>query len=358
MGCCCSASALPILTIDLPTGEVMRLPAPKTFSTLVACITAKIPQAQRIKIHAEDGELTETRYPLFLKRPSRLLVEALDISPTKTQKSHKSRHRNASQPESNLTLDTPKETEFLLDVEKGKIHIISTASMTVSTITSDKIQWESRAAVVGGKVVVTGGRGNGRMCVEVQMNRDRVRNCTEMMEGRESHSVAVLDGNLYVIGGYASQEMRSCEVLTNNEWFPASNLQRCRSFHASLAYQGWIYACGGTKESTIESFDGKEWRLLQVQLPIYVSRIGMCAMPANTVLLTGGETLKGGHQTVYSTETFLLDTESEELKKGADLPRAGCFTQTGGWADHSVLFFADSVLYIYSHDQWQVQVLA
>lgn len=352
MGCCCAAKAKspwPVLVVDLPTGEVMKLPAPRTFAGLESSVRAKIPQTTQMRMHAEDGELTAERYPAFLQHSSRVLVEALDISPTRQHKKH--HPVEAPRPAS------PPEALYLLDVDKGLLSIFKTVSMSVQEIRSDWIQWECRVAVMGEQLLVTGGKGNGRLCMQVEVGRSSVKRCTEMMDSRESHAVAVLGDNIYAIGGYASEEMRSCEVFTNNEWFPTSQMERCRSFHSAIGFLGWIYVCGGTKESTLEVMDGHTWRILPVQLPVYISRVGIAPASSDCLLLVGGESLKGGFQSSYSQSSFLLNVQREDLQAAASLPHSACFTHSGSLRSSAVLLFADNVLYSYQRGAWTVRKL-
>jgi len=355
MGCCCGAVKAsppwPVLVVDLPTGEVMKLPAPKTFAGLESSVRAKMPQTKQMRMHAEDGELTAERYAAFLQRPSRVLVEALDISPARPHKKH--RPVEVARPAT-----PPPEALYLVDVDKGLLSIFKTVSMSVQEIRSDWIQWECRVAVVGERLLVTGGKGNGRLCMQVEVGKGSVKRCTEMMESRESHAVAVLGDKIYVIGGYASEEMRSCEVFTDNEWFPSCQLERCRSLHSAIGFLGWIYVCGGTKESTIEVMDGHTWRILPVQLPFYISRVGISPASADCLLLTGGESLKGGSQSLYSQSSFLLDVQREDLQAAASLPQSACFTHSGSLHSSAVLLFTDSALYSYQRNAWTVRKLA
>lgn len=351
MGCCNASKAnppWPVLTVDLPTGEVMTMPAPRMFAGLESSVRAKIPEAARMRIHAEDGELTVERYPAFLQHPSRLLVEALDVSLVR----HHKKHRPVEAPS---TSSPPPEALYIIDVDKGLLSVLRTESMSVQEIRSDWIQWECRVAVVGKKLVVTGGKGNARMCMQV--DRGNAKRCTEMMQGRESHAVAVLGDSVYAIGGYASQEMRSCEVYSNNEWFPSGQLERCRSFHTALGFQGWIYVCGGSKESTIEVMNGQVWRLLPVQLPFYISRVGFSPASKDCLLITGGESLTGGFQSSYNQVSFLFNVEDEELHPAAPLPRSACFTHSGTLFSSAVLLFAEDTLYSYQQNAWTVKKL-
>lgn len=351
MGCCCSASARAMLEIDLPTGEMIKVVAPATYKALEDFVLKKLPHTERVKIHHDAGTLTPDTYLQFLKNPSKLLVEALDVAPKRDSPPRVRTARWAGNETSRI--DTGP-LPYLVDVDKGAISVFRVNSGRAKVYRSDLVQWESRVAVMGEKLIVTGGKGNGRECLVVDIESGRMSKGAQMMEGRLSHAVAVLNDSLYAIGGYSNEEMKSCEVYSNYEWFPGGALNRCRSYHVAVTCQGWVFVCGGCKESTFEVLEDSGWRLLAAQLPMYLSRPAVSAYHEDSLLITGGEVLKGGTRSEYNQSAFVLDIQREEIAPAAALPEPACFTHAGTNKDAAALFFNVDSLFHYQSGKWTV----
>ncbi|XP_077290000.1 uncharacterized protein LOC143913853 [Arctopsyche grandis] len=69
-----------------------------------------------------------------------------------------------------------------------------------------------------------------------------------MLEGRQHHEIAVIDGEIYAIGGEKNNEfLYTMEIfnIQNNKWTAAPSMTENRSQFSAVALGGYICAIGG-----------------------------------------------------------------------------------------------------------------
>jgi hypothetical protein len=72
--------------------------------------------------------------------------------------------------------------------------------------------------------------------------------------------------SLYIMGGYASDSIRTMERFNGTSWTPAPELASDRYYFEAVVFGSYLYAvCGTTDDSTgidsMELFDGVSWSL-------------------------------------------------------------------------------------------------
>ena len=79
-----------------------------------------------------------------------------------------------------------------------------------------------------------------------------------MITARSGHATAVLDGKLFVMGGYNSGYLSSVECLDlsvpNSQWTTVAPMTSSRYSKGAVVTGGRIYVAGGSR-SSIECFD-------------------------------------------------------------------------------------------------------
>ncbi len=93
-----------------------------------------------------------------------------------------------------------------------------------------------------------------------------------MTEQRSDAAAAVIDGVIYVCGGYSLEELSSCERFVSNRWTAISSMNEKRDWLVMVAVGGKLFAIGGENESSalndsnssVERFDPKssQWQFI------------------------------------------------------------------------------------------------
>jgi len=111
------------------------------------------------------------------------------------------------------------------------------------------------AAVVDGKIYVVGG--DIEDDDEVEEGTDRVdmydpaagswQPMAAMPTARSSHAAAIVDGKIYVTGGLAGGYSNTLEAYdpVTDSWATLTSLSQARAWHASAAVHGKLYVFGG-----------------------------------------------------------------------------------------------------------------
>lgn len=171
-----------------------------------------------------------------------------------------------------------------------------------------------------------------------------------MINARFNAGVAVYKSALYVTGGKASADaenggatqkpVRWVERFDGTEWVEAPEMTTERYAHVSVAYQGQLYAIGGTRTdsdgshnplATVERFDGDSWSAAPSMITARGAAAG--AVFQGSIYITGGETPS------YATSVERFDgirwSEASEMSQNR--------------AHHAAVVF-DSLLYAIAGD--------
>jgi N-acetylneuraminic acid mutarotase len=129
---------------------------------------------------------------------------------------------------------------------------------------------EPEAAVVDGKCYLIGGRVanliNSARSLDVVEVYDPTTNSwstrAPMLSPRYAHSVAVVDGKIYVMGGTPDQALvsQSMEVYdpATDTWTELAPMTTRRALHAATAARGKIYVMGGTTDGEFTRYASME----------------------------------------------------------------------------------------------------
>uniref|UniRef100_A0A1B0AZJ3 Kelch-like protein diablo n=1 Tax=Glossina palpalis gambiensis TaxID=67801 RepID=A0A1B0AZJ3_9MUSC len=79
----------------------------------------------------------------------------------------------------------------------------------------------------------------------------------DMLEGRYANSVISLNGNVYSVGGYCKNILKTAECYdpVNKKWTDIAPMNTCRRYFGICACDNLIYAIGGCKLSSVESYN-------------------------------------------------------------------------------------------------------
>jgi len=116
----------------------------------------------------------------------------------------------------------------------------------------------------------------------------------KMTQLRRSAGAVVFGDFLYSIGGAYSNDLTCCERLnlhTKSEWETVEPLNVPRSNFAVAADQNYIYVAGGGNKlgflSTCERFDGTNWVVLPLKLPVAEKYIAGVSVGDSLIILGG-----------------------------------------------------------------------
>eukprot|EP00831_Metopus_contortus_P004038 TRINITY_DN1148_c0_g1_i2.p1 TRINITY_DN1148_c0_g1~~TRINITY_DN1148_c0_g1_i2.p1 ORF type:complete len:210 (-),score=33.81 TRINITY_DN1148_c0_g1_i2:130-759(-) len=180
------------------------------------------------------------------------------------------------------------------------------------------------------------------------MNIPRSRHCLVAPEGKTL---------LYALGGEnATGVLNKCECydIKENKWEAGPDLNEGRCSFSACVVGSTIYAVGGWNKDYLNSierlnFDSifPEWQKLKLKKfslpPLQIP--GLCGLNDKELLIFGGTKAKEE----ASTETFLLDTTSLELKYKKDLVKGD------GFVSSEVHIFEDKV-YAFGYEKGGVHI--
>jgi N-acetylneuraminic acid mutarotase len=161
------------------------------------------------------------------------------------------------------------------------------------------------AAVVDGRLFVVGGYTGGRVrwtplgtMFEYEPAQNSWRGRAQMPTPRGGLAVAVVDGRLYALGGAADRVTNAHEVydVAADRWSPANGMPTARDHLAAVGFEGRVWALGGresflgTQYANVEIYDPAtdSWR---TGTPLPSARGGLAATTlADRIFVFGGET--------------------------------------------------------------------
>uniref|UniRef100_F7B7S4 BTB domain-containing protein n=1 Tax=Ciona intestinalis TaxID=7719 RepID=F7B7S4_CIOIN len=189
-------------------------------------------------------------------------------------------------------------------------------------------RWGSISAKIKNCVYVAGGGGAGRGTNSVEcldLNHVNVcwNNLSSMVVDRWCASSAVLNGQIYVTGGWSGNELSSAEFYKPglNTWTKIVPMKTTRYQHATVSYKGSLFVFGGCdglhKLNSMESIQPSEgkWKLLK---PMKQKRRGLCGVVYNgEIYAIGGEGLKSVERFNIQTKTWSIVSSLNYKRKGA-----------------------------------------
>jgi N-acetylneuraminic acid mutarotase len=161
------------------------------------------------------------------------------------------------------------------------------------------------AAVVDGRLFVIGGYTGGRVrwtplgtVFEYDPALNSWRGRAQMPTPRGGHAVAVVGGRLYALGGSADRVTNAHEVydVAADRWSTANGMPTARDHLAAVGFEGRVWAIGGresflgTQYANVEVYDPAtdSWR---TGTPLPSARGGLAAVTlGNRIFVFGGET--------------------------------------------------------------------
>ena len=149
-----------------------------------------------------------------------------------------------------------------------------------------------------------------------------------MIMERENFSLTTFETKLLVTGGnIKNAETNTCELFDGETWTQISALNESRSWHSSIEHLGSVYVFGGFRTNTIEKLEGK-WRVLQVNLPLAINRIGLSPL-SDRILVVGGEVIGQG----FSVNGWEFNTQTEGLLPIKNVNFQAFFYNSGSFFD-------------------------
>lgn len=232
--------------------------------------------------------------------------------------------------------------EYLLDLSTTlSIHNIKTSES--SSFTGKIYSNKARAILLPpNKVFICGGH-QCKKTYTLNIDSGELVQQGNLKEAREYHSLALIDDIVLVSGGMSYEELNTCEVFFRGQWSVTGSMQFSRSFHSSTTIDKCVYVCGGIRQDSIEKWNGGQWSLLPVKLPVSLSRSGICPVSAHSFIVTGGESNQE-----YSAQSWEVNFYKLTVKPLQSLQIATFFNSSGTFfRDHACFYLAGQV-YSYS----------
>ena len=174
-----------------------------------------------------------------------------------------------------------------------------------------------------GCIYISGGCIDSDNVISDDIDCYNIKNCIwsksfSMIKPRVYHTMEVLYGLLYVIGGQTTNGVLSDVEYydpTSNKWSIVSSMNVCRMYHGSTILNGKIYTVGGHEGlhrlSSVECYDPllNQWSFVS-SLPEPRSVIGVASI-AGSIYVVGGYT---GQEHV--NEVLIYNDESNEWSHG------------------------------------------
>ena len=242
---------------------------------------------------------------------------------------------------------------YLLDIDAGQIDIFTTANFTSQSIKHPQISRGSRAIFYApDSIIITGGTEDSSATLILKLESRSISTAGPLIEGRYDHCMVTYNTSPMVIGGMADSELASCEIFISKTWTPIASLNKPRSLCSAIELEGKVYVCGGLRERSMEVYEDGVWRLLDVILPVPLSRVGLAPTIGSTFIITGGE--QAGVN--YSLLTWEIDLRKKILKEKQNLPEMAWFLNCGTYKENGAVIYGAGRGYLYdAHDNlWNV----
>ena len=178
---------------------------------------------------------------------------------------------------------------YLLDTDAGQIDIFTTANFTSQSIKNPQISRGSRAIFYAPEsIIITGGTEDSSATLILKLESRFISTAGSLIEGRYDHCMVTYNTSPMVIGGMADSELASCEIFMSKTWTRIASLNKPRSVCSAIELEGKVYVCGGLRERSMEVYEDGVWKLLDVILPVPLSRVGLAPTSGSTFIITGG----------------------------------------------------------------------
>lgn len=232
--------------------------------------------------------------------------------------------------------------EYLLDMSQS-LSIFSLPTKESSFFQGKLYSSNARAIFLPpNKVFVCGGRNSNKTYL-IDIHSNSVTQQGNLKESREYHSLSLIDDFILASGGMAYEELNTCEIWYRGQWSVTGPMVNSRSFHASTTISRCIYVSGGIRQTSIEKWNGGEWSLIPINLPIPLARSGICPINSHTFLITGGES--NGQ---YSVQTWEINFFQLTIKPSAPIPEIAVFDSSGSLSQKNAIFFLAGRVFVYN----------
>ncbi|KAM6985747.1 kelch-like protein 23 [Aplochiton taeniatus] len=149
---------------------------------------------------------------------------------------------------------------------------------------------------------------------------------------RESYSVSLLGANIYVTGGYRTDNIEALDTVwiyncDDDEWSEGCPMLTARYYHCSVALNGCIYAIGGYRrgapEQATEFYDPLKRKWFPVAKMIQgVGNASACVL-GDTIYVTGGHYGFRGSCTYEKIQTYRPDIDEWNIVTTSPHPEYG-----------------------------------
>jgi N-acetylneuraminic acid mutarotase len=197
--------------------------------------------------------------------------------------------------------------------------------------------------VLEGNLYVVGGysgpdnRPTDRLTV-VNLATGTIRQAAPLPTPRGALAAAALDGRIHAVGGTTESSVRDHDVYdpTTDTWSRAAPLRVPRNHLAAVAHQGLIFAFGGRDETSFtldaaETYDPKRdsWTAI-APLPTGRSGIGAAVFEDTRIVVFGGEVGGAAGRTFGEAEAYDPATNTWEALAPMPTPRHGLGVAAAG----------------------------
>ncbi|XP_078593900.1 kelch-like protein 24a [Branchiostoma floridae x Branchiostoma japonicum] len=182
-----------------------------------------------------------------------------------------------------------------------------------------------KLVVVRGKVYAIGGRAHDSplfVTADVEVYDQSLNKWTEgvpLPQPRCSHAVAVLDGSIYVMGGYGAEVNKTSTVYHftpgDSQWYSVRDMPEEASFITASALNGSIYVAGLSSKVLCYRPQKDLWTVI-AHTDAGLTRCGMTVFGGELYIYGGCD--KSGNGT---TKILQLNPEDKSLKQVGNMPK-------------------------------------
>ena len=199
-----------------------------------------------------------------------------------------------------------RDTRYLLNVKEGKMLVWDIHHPTVASteIHHSAFLNSSRYTLLSPtKAMVTGGVGELRSCLQVDLKRSEVTVLPELLTDHAWHGVVYMNKSVYISGGDLNRAISSkAEKYTDGYWTAIANMTIARYNHTLCVYLEHVYAFGGHNGTqylkSVERYDSEVWSETTMSLPS--ARNYPSLLPVkNDLLLVAGFSPEGNQPAVH-----------------------------------------------------------
>ncbi|XP_067405377.1 kelch-like protein 23 isoform X3 [Emydura macquarii macquarii] len=186
---------------------------------------------------------------------------------------------------------------------------------------------------------------------------------TEMPDHtRESYGVTSLGSNIYVTGGYRTDNIEALDTVwiynsENDEWTEGCPMLNARYYHCAVTLGGCVYSLGGYRKGApaqeAEFYD--PLKTIWVPIANMIKEYGLCSVALqNKIYLVGGQTAVTDCYDPEQNEWRQMAHTMERRMECGAVVMNGCIYVTGGYSYSKGTYLQSIEKYVPELNKWEV----